>query len=258
MGELDGKVAIVTGAGGGIGAGIVEALSRAGASVVLSDFDEEKLAAAEAVAAAIAGAAPVAAIAADVTDRAAVAALVAGTIERFGRLDCLVNNAGVLRTGPFLGISDEEWDLVLRSNLTSAFICMQEALPGMIERGSGAIVNIGSVAASHYTTPHVHYAASKAGMEALTRDVGYEVAPHGVRVNAVAPSGITSAMNQQGLAEGTRKALEAAIVVGRWGQPIDIGDAVVFLASERASFVVGTTLTVAGGSDLNILSNLVI
>lgn len=256
MAELEGKVAIVTGAGGGIGAGIVEALSRAGAAVVLSDFDAGKLAAATEVAAAIPDGGEVAAIGADVTRRGEVEALVAGTIERFGRLDCLVNNAGVLRTGPFLEIDEEEWDLVMRSNLTSAYLCMQAALPGMIGRGSGSIVNITSVAAFHYTTPHVHYAASKAGMVALTRDVGYEVAPHGVRVNAIAPSGITSQMNQEGLAEGPRKALEAAIVVGRWGQPLDVGDAVVFLASERASFVIGTTIPVAGGSDLNILSNL--
>ncbi len=258
MGELDGKVAIVTGAGGGIGAGIVEALSKAGAAVVLTDYDGAKLAAATEVAEAIPGGGEVAAVEADVTDRVAVEALIASAVERFGRLDCLVNNAGVLRTGPFLGISPQEWELVLNTNLTSAFHCMQAALPGMIEQGSGSIVNITSIAALHYTTPHVHYAASKAGMIALTRDVGYEMAPHGIRINAIAPAGITSAMNQEGLAEGPRKALESAIVVGRWGEPIDIGDAVVFLASDKASFVIGTTIPVAGGSDLNILSNLAV
>jgi NAD(P)-dependent dehydrogenase (short-subunit alcohol dehydrogenase family) len=258
MSELNGKVAIVTGAAGGIGAGIVKALSQAGASVVLSDYDAERLEAALRVAGEIPGGSPVAAIGADVTSKAEIKNLVEGTIEEFGRLDVLVNNAGVLRTGPMLEISEEEWNLVLTSNLTSAFLCSQAVLPGMIEQGSGAIVNIASVAAFNYTTPHVHYAASKAGMVAFSRDLAYEVAPHGVRVNAIAPSGITSPMNQEGLAEGPRRALESAIVAGRWGQPEDVGDAVVFLASERASFILGTTLSVSGGSDLNILSNLTV
>jgi NAD(P)-dependent dehydrogenase (short-subunit alcohol dehydrogenase family) len=256
MKDLDGKVAIVTGAAGGIGGGIVRRLSEAGAKVMLTDLDGERLETATAAAGAIEGGAEVASRVADVTDRAQIDELVAATENELGGLDILVNNAGVLRQGPMIEIPEEEWRLVLEANLTSAFLFSQAVLTGMIGRGSGAIVNISSVAGFHYTTPHVHYAASKAGMSALTRDLGYEVAPQGVRVNAIAPSGVTSPMNQKGLSEGNRKALESAIRIDRWGLPEDVGDAVVFLASERASFIVGVTLPVAGGSDLNVLSNL--
>jgi NAD(P)-dependent dehydrogenase (short-subunit alcohol dehydrogenase family) len=251
--ELDGQVAIVTGAGGGIGGGIVASLSEAGAAVVLTDYDGERLAAAEQAALEHAEAARIAAIEADVTSKADVTRLAAETIERFGRIDVLVNNAGVLRVGPSLEISEEEWNLVLSSNLTSAFLCSQAVLPHMIENGRGAIVNITSVAADAYTTNHVHYAASKAGMIALTRDLGYEMAPHGVRINGVSPSAVLSRMNQEGLAPATRESLEKAVPLGRWGEPSDVGDAVVFLASERAAFIVGENLPVAGGSDLCII-----
>jgi NAD(P)-dependent dehydrogenase (short-subunit alcohol dehydrogenase family) len=253
MSELSGKVAIVTGAAGGIGAGIVRSLSRAGAAVVLTDYDREGLAAAERAAHEYADPATVGAIDADVTAKSDVTRLAAETIERFGGIDVLVNNAGVLRIGPSLEISEEEWNLVLSSNLTSAFLCSQAVLPHMIEKGSGAIINITSVAGDAYTTNHVHYAASKAGMIALTRDLGYEMAPHGVRINGVSPSAVLSRMNQEGLAPATRESLERAIPLGRWGEPGDVGDAVVFLASERASFIVGENLPVAGGSDLCII-----
>jgi 3-oxoacyl-[acyl-carrier protein] reductase len=253
MSELDGRVAIVTGAAGGIGGGIVRSLSEAGAAVVLTDYDGGRLAAAEQAALEYADRDRVAAIEADVTAKADVTRLAAQTIERFGGLDILVNNAGVLRVGPSLEISEEEWNLVLSSNLTSAFLCSQAVLPHMIEQGSGAIVNVTSVAADAYTTTHVHYAASKAGMIALTRDLGYEMAPHGIRINGVSPSAVLSRMNQEGLAPATREALQKAIPLGRWGEPTDIGDAVVFLASERAAFIVGENLAVAGGSDLCII-----
>jgi NAD(P)-dependent dehydrogenase (short-subunit alcohol dehydrogenase family) len=253
MGDLDGKVAIVTGAAGGIGAGIVKRVAEAGAKLVLTDYDAERLAAAEETAIADADAGRIAAIGADLTKEAEVAALIDGATERFGQVDILVNNAGVLRTGPVVDISLQEWNLVLASNLTSAFLCSKAVLPAMIERGDGAIVNIASVAAFAFTTPHAHYAASKAGMVALSRDLSYEVAPHGIRVNAIAPSGITSPMNQKELPAGPRKALESAIALDRWGAPEDIGDAVVYLASDKASFVVGAVLGVTGGSDLCIL-----
>jgi NAD(P)-dependent dehydrogenase (short-subunit alcohol dehydrogenase family) len=256
MKDLDGKVAIVTGAAGGIGAGIVRRLSEAGAKVMLTDLDGERLEAATAVAREIEDGAEVASFVADITDEDQIAALLDATASELGALDLLVNNAGVLRQGPTIDIPAAEWRLVIEANLTSAFLCSQAVLPGMIDRGAGAIVNIGSVAAFHYTTPHAHYAASKAGMSALTRDLGYEVAPQGVRVNAIAPSGIISPMNQEGLPESRREALRSAIRIDRWGLPEDVGDAVVFLASERAAFIVGITLPVAGGSDLNILSNL--
>lgn len=253
MSELDGQVAIVTGAAGGIGGGIVKSLSEAGATVVLTDYDGQRLAVAEQAALGYADRGAIVAIEVDVTARADVNRLAEETIERFGRIDILVNNAGILRVGPSLEISEQEWNLVLASNLTSAFLCSQAVLPQMIEDGRGAIINITSVAADAYTTNHVHYAASKAGMIALTRDLGYEMAPHGIRINGVSPSAVMSRMNQEGLAPATRESLEKAIPLGRWGAPTDIGDAVVFLASERAGFIVGENLAVAGGSDLCII-----
>jgi NAD(P)-dependent dehydrogenase (short-subunit alcohol dehydrogenase family) len=253
MSELQGKVAIVTGAAGGIGAGIVRSLLAAGASVALTDLDTDRLAAAEQEALSQAERERVLAVTADVTSKADVERLASETADGLGGLDILVNNAGVLRVGPTLGISEEEWNLVLSSNLTSAFLCAQAVLPRMIEQKSGAIINITSVAGEAFTTEHLHYAASKAGMIALTRDLGYEMAPHGIRVNGVSPSAVLSRMNQEGLAPATRKALEGAIPLGRWGEPGDVGDAVVFLASERAAFIVGENVAVAGGSDLCII-----
>jgi 3-oxoacyl-[acyl-carrier protein] reductase len=253
MGELDGRVAIVTGAAGGIGAGITRRLSEAGAIVVLTDYDAERLAAAEQVAADNPDGGEVTSLGADLTVKAEVEELVAKTLERYGRLDILVNNAGVLRTGPVVDIPEEDWNLVITANLNSAFFCSQAALPHMIENRRGAIVNIVSVAGFAFTTPHAHYAASKAGMAAFSRDLAYEAASHGIRVNAIAPSAVVSPMNQEVLAPEVRKTLEDAIPLGRWGEPEDVGDAVVFLASDRAAFVVGACLSVAGGSDLSIL-----
>jgi NAD(P)-dependent dehydrogenase (short-subunit alcohol dehydrogenase family) len=253
MSELNGKVAIVTGAAGGIGAGIVRTLSEAGAAVVLSDYDGARLREAEEAARGFAGADRIGGIEADVTSKADVSRLVSETLERFGTVDVLVNNAGVLRVGPSLEISEEEWNLVISSNLTSAFLCSQAVLPTMIEQGKGAIINITSVAGEAFTTNHIHYAASKAGMIALTRDLGYEMAPHGIRINGISPSAVMSPMNQEGLAPQARESLMKSIPLGRWGEPVDIGDAVVFLASERASFIVGENLAVAGGSDLCII-----
>lgn len=250
-GEFTARVALVTGAARGIGLGIATCLAELGASVVLNDLRGEDLDVA--VGSLEPLGAPLLPIVGDVSQRADVASLVDGALRAFGRIDILVNNAAVLGAKPFVDCSEEDWDRVIDTNLKGVFLCTRAVLGDMIERGSGNIVNIASIAAFHYTTAHAAYAASKAGIIALTRDLAYEVAPYGVRVNAVAPGPIATPMTQQDAPAPLRRALIDGVRVGRWGTPRDIGEAVVFLSSDRSSFVVGQTLVVAGGLDLSVV-----
>ena len=246
---LSERVAIVTGAGQGIGRGIALCLARAGADVVVVDQVRERCAAVvaevEAVGVRALG------VSADVSRAADVRNAVQETIQRLGKIDILVNNAGVIVIKRMVEQSEEEWDRVLDVNLKGAFLCCREVVPAMIERGNGAIVNIASIAAFHVTVPHVPYAASKAGVVALTRDLAYEVGRHGIRVNAIAPGPIETPMTGF-ISDEQRKTMAKSIPVGRMGQPEDIGNAVVFLASDAASFITGATLPVSGGTDLRV------
>jgi 3-oxoacyl-[acyl-carrier protein] reductase len=238
--ELAGRVALVTGGGHGIGRGIVEALAQRGATVVVNDLDAER---AKAVAAEIGKAnGKSLGLAGDVSSVEDVRRLVRSTQEAFGRLDILVNNAAVFCNKPFMEHSIEEWDRLMAVNLRGVFLCCREALTGMIERRHGNIVNIASISAFNTTTDHVAYAASKAAIVTLTRDLASEVTKHGVRVNAVAPGPIDS--------KGTRTELFANVLVPRVGKPADIGNAVAFLVSDASDYIVGETMPVAGGSDL--------
>jgi 3-oxoacyl-[acyl-carrier protein] reductase len=175
--------------------------------------------------------------------------MVQQTIERFGRIDILVNNAGVVVVKQMVEQSEEDWHRVVDVNLKGVFLSCRNVLPEMIARKRGAIVNIASIAAFHVTVPHVPYAASKAGVVAITRDLAYEVARFGIRVNAVAPGPIDTPMSQMVSAE-QKQAIARSIPLGRIGQPEDIGQAVVFLASDAASYITGATLPVSGGADL--------
>jgi 3-oxoacyl-[acyl-carrier protein] reductase len=249
--EFNARVALVTGAARGIGLGIATCLAERGATVVLNDLRAEDLAAA--VGSLEDLEVPLLPIAGDVSRGEDVASLVEAALTAFGRIDVLVNNAAVLGAKPFVDCSEQDWDSVIDTNLKGVFLCTRAVLGHMLKRGSGSIVNIASIAAFHYTTAHVAYAASKAGIVALTRDLAYEVAPHGVRVNAVAPGPIATPMTQQEAPSTLRAALIDSVRVGRWGTPRDIGEAVVFLASDRSSFVVGQTLVVAGGVDLSVV-----
>jgi 3-oxoacyl-[acyl-carrier protein] reductase len=243
------RVAIVTGAGRGIGRGIARCLARAGAGVVVVDKEEERIA-------------PVVSeveglgrrglgISADVARVDDVKRVVRETMERFGKIDILVNNAGVLVVRRMIEQTEEEWDRVLDVNLKGAFLCCREVVPEMMAHQRGAIVNIASIAAFHVTVPHVPYAASKAGVVALTRDLAYEVGRHGIRVNAIAPGPIETPMARIA-GEEQRQRIAANVPLGRIGQPEDIGNAVVFLASDAASFITGATLPVSGGADLHV------
>ena len=251
MNKFEGRTAIVTGAGQGIGRGIALCLADNGANVVLVDLVEERLP--KVLAEIEAKGVEALGLQADVSNTDDVNRMVEQTIKRFKRVDILVNNAGTAIMKTAVKQTEQDWDTVLDLNLKGVFLCCQRVLREMIEQKSGAILNIASIAALTYTVPHVPYAASKAGVVALTRDLAYEVAKHGVRVNAIAPGIIETPLMRGGFSAEQRKDYESNIPLGRFGQPEDIGEAVAFLVSDAASFITGVTLPVSGGSVLRIV-----
>ncbi|MHB8730868.1 MAG: 3-oxoacyl-ACP reductase family protein [bacterium] len=244
--ELDGLVAVVTGAGRGLGQAIAERFAAEGARVALWDVD-----AAAAVAAA-AGLDPerggrAIASRVDVTDEAAVGRAVSETVGRFGRLDVLVNNAGISRHRPFAEMSVEMFDAVMRVNVTGTFICCRAVVPVMTRQGRGKIVNIASLAArTGRPGVAVNYAASKGAVISLTQTLAREVGPAGIYVNAVAPGPILTDQTRQ-YAPDVFATWNAGRAVGRDGTPADVADAAVYLASKRSDWVTGITLDVNGG-----------
>jgi NAD(P)-dependent dehydrogenase (short-subunit alcohol dehydrogenase family) len=253
MAKLDGQVAIVTGAGQGIGHGVAVCLAQAGARVVAADAVSARAAQTAADIRALGGEAL--GVQTDVTRVDSVNSLVYSTFTHFGKIDILVNNAGVVVVKPIMDQTEADWDRVLDVNLKGVFLCCHRVVQEMVKQQSGAIVNIASIAAFHYTVPHVPYAASKAGVVAITRDLAFEVAHHGVRVNAIAPGPIETPMMSSALTQQQREAYAKSIPLKRLGQPRDIGNAVVFLASADASFVTGVTLPVSGGTDLKVTNS---
>jgi 3-oxoacyl-[acyl-carrier protein] reductase len=243
------RVAIVTGAGQGIGRGIALCLARAGAHIVIAEQASERIGA---VAAAVEDLGVQAlGLTIDVSRGEDVQRMVQETVQRFGKIDILVNDAGRVIVKPMVEQTEADWDRVVDTNLKGVFLCCRHVVPQMIAHGRGAIVNIASIAAFHQTVLHVPYAASKAGVVALTRDLAYEVARYGIRVNAIAPGPIETPMSQAVSAE-QRQGMVRSVPLGRMGQPEDIGQAATFLVSDAASFITGVTLPVAGGSDLKV------
>ena len=244
MGKLDGKIAIVTGAARGIGRTIAEALAREGADLALCDCQVEWL---NDTVASVQGLGRKAmAGAADVGNAAAVDAFVNQVMAHYGRVDILVNNAGITRDKLLIRMTDEDWDQVLRINLTGAFLLSRSVAKIMMKQRSGCMVNIASIIGLIGNAGQCNYAASKAGVIALSKSMAKELAGRGIRVNAVAPGFIVSKMTDA-LSEEVRNQMMAAIPAGRFGTADDVAKGVVFLASDDASYVTGQVLSVNGG-----------
>jgi 3-oxoacyl-[acyl-carrier protein] reductase len=240
----DRKVAIVTGGGQGIGRAIVLELAEIGVDVVVADIniDAAESAAAEAVATGI----DALAIQVNVADSQNVESMIEKTVEKYGRIDYLVNNAGITRDALMIRMGDDAWQAVIDINLTGTYLCSKAVVRIMMKQRSGRIVNISSVVGAMGNAGQTNYAASKAGVIGLTKSLAREVASRGINVNVVAPGFIQTAMTD-GLPEKARDELVTLIPNGRLGLPEDVSAAVKFLLSDDASYITGQVLHVNGG-----------
>lgn len=242
--SLEGKVAIVTGGSRGIGAAVAASLARAGAKVVIVARDLPR---ADATAAALrADGATVVAMKADVAVGAEVEALVDETLGTFGRIDVLVNNAGMTRDGLLIRMKDEDWDRVIEVNLRGAFLCTRAVLRPMIKQRSGRIVNVTSLVGVRGNAGQANYAAAKAGLIGLTKATALEVASRGITINAVAPGFVETDMTSP-LSTEIRNGILGQIPLKRFGTPSEIAAAVQYLVSEPAGYVTGQVIHVNGG-----------
>ncbi len=241
MFDLTGMTALVTGASGGIGSAVAQALAARGARLAVSGSNLAKL---EAFRDSLGG--DHVALPCDLSDGAAVDALVPSAVEALGKLDILVNNAGVTRDNLVMRMKDEEWDTVIRVNLEAAFRLARAAARPMMKARFGRIVSITSVVGTTGNPGQANYAASKAGLVGMSKALAQELASRGITVNCVAPGFITSPMTDA-LPDAQKDALNARIPAGKMGEGADIGAAVVYLASKEAGYVTGQTLHVNGG-----------
>lgn len=245
---LEGMVALVTGAGrgedGGGGAGIARHLSRRGAKIAVNDISEEfAMATVEQIrqrggeAIAVVG---------DVSNPEDADRMVDEVVHQFGRIDILVNNAGITRDNLLLRMKDVDWEQVINTNLKGAFLCARAAAKAMLKQRWGRIINISSVVGLTGNAGQVNYASAKAGLIGLTKSLARELASRQITVNAIAPGFIETDMTKE-LAAEVRQAMLESIPLGRFGQPEDVAEAVVFLASDKASYITGQVLVVDGG-----------
>ena len=248
-GRLDGKVAIVTGAGRGNGRGIARVFGAEGAKVLVVDRDAEP--AAETVSAIAAAGGTASAFQADVSVAAQVEAAVAAAVERYRRIDVLCCNAGIFPVATLDRMTEAEWDRVLTVNLKSVFLAVRACLPRMREQRSGRIVITSSITGPRVAIPGLtHYAASKAGINGFIRAAALELAPHGITINGVEPGSVRTpgfmSLNTEAEAEATAQ----AIPLKKLAEPEDIGYAMLFLASDEAKYITGQTIVVDGGQIL--------
>jgi 3-oxoacyl-[acyl-carrier protein] reductase len=244
MFSLKDKVAIVTGASQGIGCDTALALAEAGAKVVVAARNEGKLAALAAEISAAGGEAF--AMKMDVAEPEQIKTGFKSVIEKFGRLDILVNNAAITRDGLALRMKLEDWETVMRTNLTGAHLCIQQALSPMMRARAGRIINIASVVAETGNAGQANYVAAKGGLIGLTKAIAIEIASRNITVNAVAPGFIETPMTDV-LSDQIKTDLKTRIPLGRLGSPRDVAAAIVFLASDEASYITGHVLDVNGG-----------
>lgn len=242
--DLGGQVALVTGAARGLGRLIAETFAEAGATIACIDINEDVLQATVEAIRAAGGQAE--AFACDVTDSERVGDTVDQVVKKFGRLDILVNNAGITRDGPLVRMKDDQWDSVLAINLRGTFLFTRAAARPMMKGRRGRIINMASVSGLMGNAGQTNYSASKAGVIGLTRTVAMELAPRDITVNAVAPGFIETDMTAK-LAPEIIEGVKQRIPLKRMGQPIDIADAALFLASEAGGYITGQVLTIDGG-----------
>ncbi len=244
MFSLKDRIALVTGASQGIGRATALALAQAGAKVACAARNAEKLAGVVAEIAAAGGEAF--AVPMDVADSGQIKAGFKQVLERFGRLDILVNNAAITRDALAVRMKSEDWDAVLRTNLTGAHVCIQQALAVMIRQRSGRIINVASIVAEMGNAGQANYVAAKAGLVGLTKAIAIEIASRNITVNAVAPGFITTPMTDP-LPDKVKEDLNARIPLGRMGKDTDVAAAIVFLSSDEAGYITGHVLDVNGG-----------
>ena len=245
--DLTGRVAIVTGGNTGLGLAMAQGLADAGADIVIADRDAGN--AAQAKAELERSGRNVLTLTTDVTDTDAINAMVAATLKQFGRIDILINNAGISLSGPPQDMPRADWQKVIDVNLTAPFLCAQAVYPAMSKAGGGKIINLASVLALHGAGGAANYAASKGGILQLTRSLAIAWAPDNIQVNAILPGWIDTDLTKR--AKEAREELHDRILArtpaGRWGRPDDLAGAAVFLASPGSAFVTGAALSVDGG-----------
>ena len=246
MADLTGRVALITGAGRGMGRASAERIAADGARVVVNDLDQTR--AAEVADRLVSEGAEAMGVAADVSDAADVSRLVGSTRERFGDVDVLVNNAGVLRRTGILALEEDEWDLVLDVNLKGTYLCTRAVLPAMKEAGWGRVVNISSSAGRSVSTlGGPHYTTAKAAVLGFTRAVAKEMAPFGITLNAVCPGLVNTEMVNEVITDAQTRAYADSFPIKRLAEPEEVAELVAFLASDRAAYITGASLDINGG-----------
>jgi 3-oxoacyl-[acyl-carrier protein] reductase len=247
--QLKDRVAVVTGAGQGIGAAVARAYADEGAKVAVIDMNAEAAAAVAADIVARGGEAI--GVACDVADRVGVEAMAAQVTTRWGRIDILVNNAGITRTAMLHKMTSEQWQQVLAVHLTGAFNCLQAVVDGMIERRYGRIIYVTSTAGVLGTIGQINYSAAKAGVLGMTKSTAKELARHGITANAIAPGAATPMTETIRTDERFKEKYLDRIPLGRWATPEEIAPVFVFFASEASSYVTGQVLAADGGMTIS-------